>query len=344
MCNASPRAYFVIVLASFATSISFTPVANGWTTNGETFCFSCTGNNPYHPVGPDSNPPSIPEIDEDTPVDIPVEVTGTAFLPEPQVVAVSNLGTANRSLAVTISHTADIAALAEKGAPFGFGGAGSEDFLWFGNDPHLFDFGFEIFTPYLPPFPSTEEMVAGYAFRSHGDGPKYKTFQLPSEWRRIEDDGSTRYVRPVDIPLIDGELALWIDGTAYDLSVDETFDFTTINPAGVDSFAVTGFAADEMRRINTPMPFTYGATFMSDGIVQSVILPLVSNPVPEPTTGGLACLTILGSVIAMSRPKRLPHGSPITDCLSKRQSPGSRVAPPPAVERSLAMRIAWVAW
>jgi hypothetical protein len=64
---------------------------------------------------------------------------------------------------------------------------------------------------------------------------------------------------------------------AYDLMAGQVFDFTTIDPLGVDCFLLLGI--DETELIdpngNSKPPFVFGATFMNPGTAEVTTFPLI---------------------------------------------------------------------
>ncbi len=89
------------------------------------------------------------------------------------------------------------------------------------------------------------------------------------------------YQIPAALPQGDDTFEIHYAGVAYPLTAGEVFDFTTIEPLGVDSFLLLGIDETELITAigNTHAPFVYGATFMEPGLAEVTSFPLF---VPEP--------------------------------------------------------------
>ncbi len=118
-------------------------------------------------------------------------------------------------------------------------------------------------------------------------------------------DGTNRFLTyqiPEALPQGDDSFEIHHNGITYDLAAGEVFDFTTIDPQGVDSFLLyNSRGIDETELIDVDgqshPPFVYGATFLQPGLAQVTTFALTQ--VPEPTS--LLLLLLSTSLMASRR-------------------------------------------
>ena len=139
-------------------------------------------------------------------------------------------------------------------------------------------------TVYIDP-----ELAIGYGYMLNGTN-RFHTYMIPDP-----------------LPQGDDMFRILYNHNSYDLVAGEIFDFTMLDPLGVDSFLLMGI--DETELIdsgNSHPPFVFGTTFMTPGLAEVTTFALVagsetssSSPVPEPSTFallgiGTICLMLAG--------------------------------------------------
>ena len=100
---------------------------------------------------------------------------------------------------------------------------------------------------------------------------------------------------PDPLPQGDDKFFIAHNDIGYSLTAGVPFDFTTIDPLGVDSFLLLGIDETELidSDANSDPPFVFGMTFAEPGIANFSTFPLLAA-VPEPSTLLLAVLALLG--------------------------------------------------
>jgi len=120
---------------------------------------------------------------------------------------------------------------------------------------------------------SDPELIFGYGYTLE-DSNRFHTYEIPEA-----------------LPQGDDQFEIHYQGVSYPLAAGEVFDFTTLDPLGVDSFLLLGIDETELIDFDSPPPFVYGATFMQAGMAAVTTFALVA--VPEPSTITLAFATLL---------------------------------------------------
>lgn len=117
------------------------------------------------------------------------------------------------------------------------------------------------------------DYAIGYGYTTDGTN-RFHTFEIPSPLQQG-----------------DGQFEIHYLGQSYPLAAGEAFDFTTLDPTGVESFLLLGIDEAETLDPSDDGPFVYGATFMQPGIAEVTSFPLVR--VPEPSAASLALLALI---------------------------------------------------
>ncbi len=144
-------------------------------------------------------------------------------------------------------------------------------------------------------------VAVGYEYINTG-GPNFASVTVPGpavSLSSIGDDLFGVYLydsvlgdySPTPVAILDGS-----DPTG------NTFDFTTIDPNGVERFLIADIEPEAGLDPNDPEAFVTGLTFVGSGNANFTMDPLTYNTVPAPMTAWLLGAALLG--LAMGRRKR----------------------------------------
>ena len=112
------------------------------------------------------------------------------------------------------------------------------------------------------------DYAIGYGYTTSGTN-RFRTFEIPAP-----------------LPLGDDLFEIHHLGESYPLTAGVPFDFTTLDPTGVESFVLLGIDEAETLNADTPDPFVYGVSFMTPGTVDITSFALVSVPEPSADFNG----------------------------------------------------------
>jgi len=99
--------------------------------------------------------------------------------------------------------------------------------------------------------------TSGYLFMNNGGG-NFTSFTIPDA-----------------LPGGDSQFRINWNGVGHDLSVGDVFDFTTLDPAGVDTFVLAEIDETEQISPQVDMPFTIGVTTAAGSDANFVAVPLI---------------------------------------------------------------------
>ena len=146
---------------------------------------------------------------------------------------------------------------------------------------------------------------------SNGAGvvsPHYYDPELAIGYGYFTQDGSrfTSFEIPTALPQGDVLFAIHHAGESYPLSAGQSFDFTALDPTGVESFLLLGIDEAELLDVGDTHPsFVFGLTFAEAGVNTFSTFPLVA--VPEPGALVLAVLAVCGVVACPLRSLQSPR-------------------------------------
>lgn len=110
----------------------------------------------------------------------------------------------------------------------------------------------------------------------------------------------TSFTIPGALPQGDSSFEIHHGGVVHQLTAGQTFDFTQIDPAGVESFLLLGIDDSELLVAgDEPHPFVFGMTFATEGIAKLHSFALIS--IPEPSTIAFLTLGLCGLSLAVRR-------------------------------------------
>ena len=153
--------------------------------------------------------------------------------------------------------------------------------------------GIDLTTPFQAPAQFNEdgeselvyfdpELAIGFGFTNNNEN-RFKSFEIPEA-----------------LPQGDSEFAIVYQNKAYLLNAGVEFDFTEIDENGFDSFLLLNIDESELIDVegNSHPPFTFGLSFMNNGMADFSTFALIY--VPEPSASMFALVFMFG--IAMRRP------------------------------------------
>jgi len=125
-------------------------------------------------------------------------------------------------------------------------------------------------------------LANGYVYSTE-DGNRFNTFEIPDA-----------------LPQGDDSFIISLNNIDYLLEAGQVFDFTTIDPLGVESFSLLGINDTELifASDNSDPPFVFGMSFMQTGLTEFTTFALSDETpiIPEPSSivlfgiGGIALL------------------------------------------------------